>query len=574
MLAVAYGHALKFKPDEPEWEGRDRFLLSHGHYAIAHYAALIEAKIIPESELDTYGSDDSRLPMSGMATYTPGMEISGGSLGQGLAIGVGIALALRQKKNPAFVYNSMSDGELDEGSTWEAAMGASHHALGNLICLVDINNQQADGPSGKVLGFEPLADKWAAFGWHVQRVNGNDLAAVFAGLRRRPCAHGCETPRDPLRHADGQGRALPRSAREEPLHPRRSARMAAGARSPRSRSYGMNTTTTATKKPRLTTSAMIASIAGDGQRVKAAPFGKALFEYAADKPHIVGLTADLAKYTDLHLFAQAYPERFFQMGMAEQLLMAAAGGMAKEGFVPFATTYAAFGTRRAFDFVHQVIAEEDLNVKICCALPGLTTGYGPSHAAIEDIAMMRGVPGLVIVDPCDALDIEQAVPQIAVHQGPVYMRLLRGQVPLVLDEYDYTFELGKAKLLRDGADVLVISSGFMTMRALEAAKDLQADKLGVAVLHCPTIKPLDEATIVAAVKAKPRLVVVAENHSVVGGLGEAVASALLRHRVQPAGFELAGLPDAFLDAGALPTLHERYGISRDALGRRIKGWIA
>ncbi len=327
-------------------------------------------------------------------------------------------------------------------------------------------------------------------------------------------------------------------------------------------------------KPRLTTSAMIASIASDGQRVKAAPFGKALVEYAADKPEIVGLTADLAKYTDLHLFAQAYPERFFQMGMAEQLLMAAAGGMAKEGLIPFATTYAAFATRRAFDFIHQVIAEENLNVKICCALPGLTTGYGPSHAAIEDIAMMRGVPGLTIVDPCDALDIEQAVPQIAQHKGPVYMRLLRGQVPLVLDEYDYSFELGKAKPLRDGADVLVISSGFMTMRALEAGKDLQADKIGVAVLHCPTIKPLDEATIVAAVKARPRLVVVAENHSVVGGLGEAIASALLRHRVQPAGFQLAGLPDAFLDAGALPTLHERYGISREALARRIKSWLA
>lgn len=178
VLAVAYSHAMNLRPDEPEWEGRDRFLLSHGHYAIAHYAALIEAGIIPESELETYGSDDSRLPMSGMATYTPGMEISGGSLGQGLAIAVGMALALRHKANPALVYNSMSDGELDEGSTWEAAMGAAHHGLANLICLVDINNQQADGPSGKVLGFEPLADKWAAFGWHVQRVAGNDIQAV------------------------------------------------------------------------------------------------------------------------------------------------------------------------------------------------------------------------------------------------------------------------------------------------------------------------------------------------------------------------------------------------------------
>ncbi|MEN9669945.1 MAG: hypothetical protein RL018_222 [Pseudomonadota bacterium] len=182
VLAVAYSHAMQFRAEDPNWENRDRFLLSHGHYAIAHYAAMIEAGIIPESELETYGSDDSRLPMSGMATYTPGMEISGGSLGQGLIIGVGMALGLKHKGNPAFVYNSMSDGELDEGSTWEAAMSAAHHELSNLICIVDINSQQADGPSQKILGFEPLADKWAAFGWHVQRVNGNDLPKVLAAF--------------------------------------------------------------------------------------------------------------------------------------------------------------------------------------------------------------------------------------------------------------------------------------------------------------------------------------------------------------------------------------------------------
>ncbi|MBK6869427.1 MAG: transketolase [Burkholderiales bacterium] len=182
VLAVAYGHALNLRPEDPKWEERDRFLLSHGHYAIAHYAALIEAGVVPENELETYGSDDSRLPMSGMATYTPGMEMSGGSLGHGLPIAVGIALALKHKDNPAFVYNSMSDGELDEGSTWEGAMSAAHHGLDNLICLVDINNQQADGPSSKVLGFEPLADKWVAFGWHVQRVKGNDLSAVLTAF--------------------------------------------------------------------------------------------------------------------------------------------------------------------------------------------------------------------------------------------------------------------------------------------------------------------------------------------------------------------------------------------------------
>jgi transketolase len=330
--------------------------------------------------------------------------------------------------------------------------------------------------------------------------------------------------------------------------------------------------TAAMNKPRLTTSAMIASIAAEGQRTKSAPFGHALIELASRRPDIVGMSADLAKYTDLHLFAKEYPQRFFQMGMAEQLLMGAAGGMAKEGFTPFVTTYAVFASRRAYDFIHQVIAEENLNVKIACALPGLTTGYGPSHQATEDIAIFRGVPGLTIIDPCDALDTEQAVAAMAAHQGPVYMRLLRGQVPLVLDEYDYRFELGKAKLLRDGRDVLVVSSGIMTMRALEVATALQADNIGVAVLHTPTIKPLDEETIAREAARGGRLVVVAENHSTVGGLGEAVAGALLRAGIAPP-FRQIALPDAFLDAGALPTLHERYGISASAMAASIRSWL-
>src|ERR671912_1349898 len=236
-------------------------------------------------------------------------------------------------------------------------------------------------------------------------------------------------------------------------------------------------------KKRLTTSAMIASLAGEGQRTKPAPFGHALVELAKSRPEIVGMTADLGKYTDLHIFGREFPDRYYQMGMAEQNLMLSAAGMAHEGFVPFATTYAVFACRRGFDFISQGIAEEGLNVKICCALPGLTTGYGPSHQATEDVAIFRGMPNMTIIDPCDAYEIEQIVPAIAAHPGPVYMRLLRGNVPLILDEYDYTFELGKAKLLRDGKDALIISSGFMTMRALEAAEALQSDRIDVGVLH-------------------------------------------------------------------------------------------
>jgi transketolase len=182
VLAAAYFHAMRYRPEDPSWEGRDRFLLSNGHYAIALYAALIEAGIVPEEELETYGFDESRLPMSGMAAYTPGMEMSGGSLGLGLGIAVGRALGLKRKGSEARVYTLFSDGELDEGSVWEAIMSAAHFKLDNLIAVVDVNNQQADGPSTQMLAFEPLVEKLEAFGWFVQRVDGNDLDAVVAAF--------------------------------------------------------------------------------------------------------------------------------------------------------------------------------------------------------------------------------------------------------------------------------------------------------------------------------------------------------------------------------------------------------
>jgi len=200
ILAVAYFHALRYRPEQPDWEERDRFLLSAGHYAIALYAVLIEAGVLPPEELETYGTDDSRLPMSGMASYTPGMEISGGSLGHGLGISVGIGLGLKRKSSRSLVYNLMSDGELDEGLTWEAAMSAGHWQLDNMVAIVDVNNQQADGPSRTMLNFEPLEAKWTAFGWHVQRVDGNDvdgLVAAFDNARelseRRPRVIICDT---------------------------------------------------------------------------------------------------------------------------------------------------------------------------------------------------------------------------------------------------------------------------------------------------------------------------------------------------------------------------------------------
>jgi transketolase len=182
VLAVVYADQLRFRPEDPQWPDRDRFLLSIGHYAIALYAALAEAGIIPLDELETYGSDESRLPMSAMASYTPGVEISGGSLGHGLGVATGMALGLRHLGNPARVFNLLSDGELDEGSTWEAAMSCAHHGLDNVTAIVDVNALQADGPTVGVLRTEPVVEKWQAFGWHALRVDGNDIAALVAAF--------------------------------------------------------------------------------------------------------------------------------------------------------------------------------------------------------------------------------------------------------------------------------------------------------------------------------------------------------------------------------------------------------
>ena len=194
VLAVAYMDQLRHRPDDPHWPERDRFLLSIGHYAIALYAALAEAGIIPVAELQTYGSDGSRLPMSGMATYTPGMEISGGSLGHGLTVATGMALGLRYKGSDARIYNLLSDGELDEGSTWEAALSCAHHGLDNVTAIVDVNALQADGPTADVLRTEPITEKWQAFGWQAVRVDGNNIEAVVAGfeeLKAHPDRRRC-----------------------------------------------------------------------------------------------------------------------------------------------------------------------------------------------------------------------------------------------------------------------------------------------------------------------------------------------------------------------------------------------
>ena len=327
--------------------------------------------------------------------------------------------------------------------------------------------------------------------------------------------------------------------------------------------------TSAAHEEALTTSAMIASFADPGQKTTPAPFGHALNQLAEQRPEIVGLSADLAKYTDMHVFRDKHPERFFQMGMSEQSLLGTAAGLAEVGLVPFASTYSVFATRRAYDFLCLDIAEPGLNVNVVGALPGLTTGYGPSHQATEDLAILRGCPGLTIVDPCDAVDIEQAVPALAdvrrsdvpataARRGAPGPRRVRLHLRARQGRRAAHRPRRRPHLHRPDDDARPAGGRPARGRPRRRRGAARADHQAARHRGDPRRRPHRPAG------ASP-----CENHTVVGGLAESVASTLafagVGNRIVP-----VALPDEFLAAGALPTLHDRYGLSTDSIVSRVR----
>lgn len=301
------------------------------------------------------------------------------------------------------------------------------------------------------------------------------------------------------------------------------------------------------------------------------PFGNALIELAETRKDIVGLSADVAKYTDIDDFRDTFPDRFFQVGMAEQNLFGITAGLARTGLVPFATTYCSFALRRAYDFIAIAIAEAHLNAKIIVALPGLTTGYGATHQGIEDLALARAIPGLTVIDPCDATEIEMATRAIAEFEGPVYMRILRGRVKRIFDPATHKFEIGKAIMIRKGGDFAFITTGLMADRALQVANELQAEGINAAILHVPTLKPFDHESVVN-VAAEYKRIITLENHTIIGGLGDAVASAICDAGLAVK-FKKIGVPDRWMECGSVPYLTDKYGLSARHIAQAAREMI-
>jgi len=301
------------------------------------------------------------------------------------------------------------------------------------------------------------------------------------------------------------------------------------------------------------------------ERSRDAPFATALTDVARERLDVVGLSADLAKYTDMLPFAAAFPERFVNVGMAEQNLVCIAAGFAKAGFTPVATTYGVFATRRALDFIAIQCAYARANVKLVAGLPGITTGYGATHQAIDDLAHVRALPNMVVIDPADAVELDQATRAVLDYEGPVYMRLLRGSVPEVLDVSAYRFEIGRARLVRDGDGVALVSTGMMLERVLEAAQSLADQGISAAVLNAATLKPFDDKAVAELARETGAMVTI-ENHSVIGGLHSAVAESLIAHDVSVP-VKAIGMQDEFGECGSLPYLAERHGLTAGDIER-------
>ncbi|MBR2627491.1 MAG: transketolase family protein [Peptococcaceae bacterium] len=300
-------------------------------------------------------------------------------------------------------------------------------------------------------------------------------------------------------------------------------------------------------------------------------YGQALAELGAINDKVVVLDADLSKSTKTNDFKKVYPERFFNLGIAEQNLLGTAAGFAAAGKIPFASSFAVFAVGRAYDQIRNSIAYPNLNVKIAATHAGLTVGEdGGSHQMLEDIALMRAVPNMTVIVPADGVETKQVVMAAAEHQGPVYIRLGRPKVPVLLGD-DYKFEIGKGVVLKEGTDVTLIGTGIMVSKAVEAAELLAADGISAAVVNISTIKPLDNA-LITEMAQKTGAVVTAEEHNIYGGLGSAVAEVLVENCPVP--MARVGVEDKFGESGLPDELLEKYGLTAANIAAKAKAVIA
>jgi transketolase len=488
---------------------KDRFFLSPAQYALVLYAALIETGRMAEEGLAQFNRDGSVVEMIG-AEHSPGMETMTGSLGQGISQAAGIAMARKRKNEKGRVFIFMSDGEFQIGQTWEAIQALSFHMLDNVVIYVDVNGFQCDGKMCNVMDVEPLDKRLEAFGCRVFRMNGHDIRKLAdAGSLKpdgRPVVVLCDT--DACRDLDVLKSRAPKMHYVRFTSPEEKEKYAAALRE-------LTGELTVPEQKRAASGPKQA-----GPEIVSRVHAKNLVTWAADKPKVLVLSADLTSSTEIDLFRETYPDRFLSMGIAEQNMLSWASGLAREGFIPFVHTFAVFIYRRAFDQIAMSVSYPNLPVRMIGFLPGITTPGGATHQAIEDVAVMRALPNMTILECGDAADVESVLTIIEKINGPVYVRMLRGEIPRL---FATPMEFGKARVVSEGRDITVLSSGIMTEEAMRAVQVLRKRGLSVQHMHISTLKPFNDQTVMDAIARSKYGVITMENHTIVGGLGSIIA---------------------------------------------------
>lgn len=611
FVTVLYFHTLNHKPEDPYWEGRDRVFWSTGHKAPALYVALARAGYFPIEEamrLRQLGS-----PFQGHPNMLElcGVEISSGSLGQGLGVAVGAALAAKLNGQSHRIYCIMGDGEQQEGSIWEAAMSASQFKLDNLCGILDKNKLQIDGWTKDVMNIEPIADKYRAFGWHVIEIDGHDIAQIATAfeeaktIKGKPTIvigdtikgkgvsfmeneagwHGIAPKKEQFEKAIEELRfpGLTDERIKELLdyasaHAKRAAENAKSKLPKFKRDYWWNSS--------------------NEMQVEMEPtrmgFGKGLAKIG-DDPRIVTIHADISASIRITAFEENNPERknrVFSVGIAEQNMMAVAGGLAKEGKIPITGTYGVFAAGRAWDQIRTTICYANLNVKIAGAHGGISVGPdGATHQALEEISLMAILPNMNLIVPADSIETERAT-KIGILDvvGPVYIRYAREATPII-STFDTPFVFGKANVIRyrgakpnfvdafetilaseyknENEDIAIIACGPMVPEAMRAAWILKEEfGMETRVLNVHTVKPIDKDAIIRAAN-ETGAVLTAEEHQV-GGFGNIVAGILLKNTEKPIAFDMIGVQDKFGESGQPWELMQVFGLCAEHLADKAK----
>jgi transketolase len=583
-MAALFFAEMQYDARDPQNPQNDRFVLSKGHAAPILYAAWAEAGLFPRDallQLREIGSDLEGHP-------TPRLnfvDVATGSLGQGICAGVGTALNARRIKSPYRTYVLLGDGESSEGSVWEAAQAAQEFALDNLCGITDVNayGQSRQTPWGHDTA--ALASRWRAFGWHTLEVDGHDLRAVLAALeeargqKARPTMILARTKKGKgvsifEDKPNWHGKPLKKGEETDKALAELEAQLIPDVPLPVAPDAPRNSSSVAERA--ASAAAMPPPAYKPGQEVATREaYGTALAALGRIDSRVVALDADVGNSTFSEKFEkdpvldQEQPVRFYEFYISEQVMVGASMGLAARGAIPFPSTFACFLSRAA-DFI-RMAGISNVNVKLAGSHAGVSIGEdGPSQMALEDLAMMRGVPNCTVLYPCDATSAERLVALAAYTPGPAYIRTSRPKTPVIYTENE-VFEVGGSKILRQtGNDaVTVVAAGVTVFEALKAHDLLAKEGIHVRVVDAYSVQPIDATTLLDAARATGNAVITVEDHYVHGGLGDAVSEAVAPHgiavhRLGVKEIPRSGRPDELLD---------RYGISARAIAETVRSLV-